>query len=180
MKRKSLWIMAALMACFCIVLSSCTEDENPPSPDPDPQPLPSVEPLDPVTCSARVDFGDISSLPAELQTALKKRIPNIQSNGGDADISFCKADEVGRYSQKLHSGTTTVVAMPGAASNMNEIIDLAGGVVPKQTELPIMFYGTQKYGQHYVMFDGGIPEGLTTDEKVLFYESRIIPPSSLA
>lgn len=178
MRTRSFFLLAALMACFSIVLNSCTDEDsaNPPSPESGSQLLPSVEALDPVTCTANVDFGDISHLPKELQTALKKRIPNISSNGGGADISFCKADEVGRYNQKLQSGTTTVVAMPGAASNMNEIIDLAGGVVPKQTELPIMFYGTQKYGQHYVMFDGGVPDWADTEEeKVLHYEQRLIP-----
>ena len=173
-------MLAMIIACFSsIILISCKDDDVDPTPTPEPsgpQLLPSVEELDPVTCTANVDFGDISGLPAELQTALRKRIPNIASNGGDADISFCKADEVEKYAQKLQSGTTTVVAMPGAASNMNEIIDIAGGVVPKQTQLPIMFYGTQKYGQHYVMFDGGVlDEADTEEEKVLHYEQRLIP-----
>ena len=179
MKQKSLWMLAVLMACFSLVLSSCVASDNPvvpPSPDPGPQLLPSVEPLDPVTCTANVDLGDISHLPKELQTALKKRIPNIISSGGAADISFCKADEVERYTQKLHSGATTVVAMPGTGADMSEIIDIAGGVVPKQTSMPIMFYGTQKWGQHYVMFDGGVPEEADTEEeKVLHYEKRLIP-----
>ena len=178
MKQKSLWMMAVLMmACFSLVLNSCTDEDdssNPPASGP--QLLPSVEELDPVTCNAKVDLGDISHLPIELQMALKKRIPNISSNGGDVDISFCKTNEVEKYTQKLKNGTTTVVAMPATGADMNEIIDIAGGVVPKQMDMPIMFYGTQKWGQHYVMFDGGVPnEADTEEEKVLYYEQRLIP-----
>ena len=177
MKRKSLWMKAMLVACFSIVLYSCTDDDsaNPPSPPSSgPQLLPSVEPLDPIRCSAKVDLGDISSLPAELQTAMRNRFTNLTSNG-EADICFCKPSETAKFANQLQSGATTIVAASGGGEDMSNIINIAGGVVPKQTELPIMFYGTQKWGQHYVMLDGRVPEGLTTEEKVTFYESRIIP-----
>lgn len=179
MKQKSLWMLTMLLACcISLVFSSCTDDDGveptPPAPE-GPTLLPSVEPIDPVQCSAKVDLGDISSLPEELQTALKNRFPNMTANG-DADICFCKASDVEKFSAELLKGTTTIVAMPGNGGAMDNIINLAGGVVPKKTALPIMFYGTQKWGQHYVMLDGGIPYDLnTTEEKVEFYERRIIP-----
>ena len=168
--------MAVLLACISIVFNSCKDDssDTPPSPS-EPQPLPSVEPLDPVTCTAKVDIGDISHLPKELQIAMRRRMINITSNEGNADICFFKADEVTKYSQKLNDGTM-VVAMPGTDANLNEIIDIAGGVVPKQMTMPIMFYATQKWGQHYVVLDGGVPEWATTEEeKVQYYEQRLIP-----
>lgn len=42
-------------------------------------------------CLAAVDFGDISNLPAELQTALRNRFPNLTSNS-DAAVRY---DNVG-------------------------------------------------------------------------------------
>lgn len=178
MKQKSLWMLTMLLACcISLVFSSCTDDDGveptPPSPE-GPTLDPSVEPIDPVQCTAAVEFGDISSLPEELQTALKNRFPNMTANG-DADICFCKASDVEKFSAQLLKGTTTIVAMPGNGGAMDNIINLAGGVVPKNTA-PILFYATQKWGQHYVMLDGGIPYDLnTTEEKVEFYERRIIP-----
>lgn len=174
MKQKSLWLLALLFACCtCLVFSSCSIDDNvtpvnPPSP-------PSDDPIDPVKCTARVDFGDISGLPEELQAAMKKRFPYLTSDG-DADITFIKADEAERFDLQLHSGSTIVV-MPGSGEQMNTIIDMAGGVVPKETALPILFYATQKWGQHYVMLDdGATPDPLAPKkEKVRFYERRIIP-----
>ncbi len=177
MKQKSLWMLTMLLACcISLVFSSCSDDDAvEPTPTPSgPTVDPSVEPIDPVQCTAVVEFGDISSLPEELQTALKNRFPNMTANG-DADICFCKASDVEKFSAQLLKGTTTIVAMPGNGGAMDNIINLAGGVVPKNTG-SILFYATQKWGQHYVMLDGGIPAGLTTTEdKVEFYERRIIP-----
>lgn len=174
MKQKSLWMLAILfVCCISFVFSSCSDDDdlspvNPPSP-------PSEEPIDPVQCMAKVDLGDISVLPEELQTALRKRFPNLTSTG-DADICFCKTSDTEEYANQLEKGTTTIVAMPGNGGDMSNIINMAGGVVPEKTILPIMFYATQKWGQHYVMLDGGVPSDLkTTEEKVLFYERRIVP-----
>jgi acyl-CoA-binding protein len=98
------------------------------------------------------------------------------TSDGDADITFIKADEAERFDLQLQSGSTVVV-MPGSGEQMNTIIDMAGGVVPKETNLPILFYATQKWGQHYVMLDdGATPDPLAPKkEKVLFYELRIIP-----
>ena len=80
MKKKFLWMMTAVMAC-CIsfTLASCSVEDNvTPGPKPEPAPVePTIEPIDPVRCEAKVDLGDISGLPAELQTALKKRMTNL-------------------------------------------------------------------------------------------------------
>ncbi|MCR5711496.1 MAG: hypothetical protein K6G46_03450 [Prevotella sp.] len=144
MKQKSLWMLAILFAC-CIsfVFSSCTDDDEvsptPPAPE-GPQLLPSVEPIDPVKCTAKVDLGDVSALPEELQTALRIRFPNLTSNE-EADICFCKPNETEKYTNQLQA-STTIVALPGNGEDMSNIIDIAGGVVPKKTALPIMFYGT--------------------------------------
>jgi hypothetical protein len=178
-KQKPIWMLAMLVACcICLAFTSCSDSDDPTPAPPapvGPQVDPSVEPIDPVQCLAAVDFGDISNLPAELQTALRNRFPNLTSNA-DAAISFCQASEVDRFSTQLLRGTTTIVAMPGNSGNMSRLIDIAGGVVPKNTATRILFYATQIWGQHYVMLDGGIPAYLTTTEdKVQFYERRIIP-----
>lgn len=179
MKKKFLWMMTAVMAC-CIsfTLASCAVEDNvPPSPTPEPPPPfdPKIEPLDPVICTATVNFGDISALPAELQTALKKRIVNIKSNG-EADICFCTVGEAEKYAKEQEKGTTIIVAMPTSGRDFNNLVKIAGEVVPNKTQLPVMFYASQKYGRHYLMLDGGVPEYVkTTEEKVLFYERRIIP-----
>lgn len=107
MKQKSLWVFALLFACCtCLVFSSCSIDDNevpvnPPSP-------PSDDPIDPVKCTAKVDFGDISGLPADLQAAMKKRFPNLTSDG-DADICFCQTSEVEKFTKRLEIGSTTIV-----------------------------------------------------------------------
>ena len=123
---------------------------------------------------ANVDLGNISSLPVELQTALIHRFPNLTATA-DASICFCQPHEENKFTHRLQNGTTTVVSMTGAAGDIDHIIDIAGGVVPKSQTNSIMFYATQKWGQHYVMLDGGVPEGLSTEEKVQFYERRIVP-----
>ena len=179
MKKKFLWMLTAIVAC-CIsfTLASCSVEDNvPPSPTPEPPaPFdPKIEPIDPVRCTAAVDMGDISGLPAELQTALKKRMVNLTSNG-EADICFCTVEEAEKYAKEQKKGTTIVVAMPAAGSEFNNLVNIAGGVIPNKTQLPVMFYASQKYGRHYLMLDDGVPEYVkTTEEKVTFYEKRIIP-----
>lgn len=174
MKQKFLWMMALLFACTSMLLSSCVEDNpvTPPSPSPfDPQ----IEPIDPVRCTATVNFGDISALPAELQTALKRRMVNLSTNG-EADICFCTADEVDKYTTEQKKGTTLIVAMPTVGGNFSNLVKIAGDVVSKNVGQPILFYASQKYGCHYLMLDGGVPENLdATEDKVLFYERRIVP-----
>ena len=140
--------------CTCLVFSSCSIDDNevpvnPPSP-------PSDDPIDPVKCTAKVDFGDISGLPADLQAAMKKRFPNLTSDG-DADICFCQTSEVEKFTKRLEIGSTTIVVTPTSGADMSNIIKISGGVVPKETALPILFYATQKYGQHYVMLEMAAP-----------------------
>ena len=180
MKKKFLWMMTAVMAC-CIsfTLASCAVEDNvPPSPTPEPPaPFdPKIEPLDPVRCTAAVDIGDISGLPAELQTALKKRMTNLVSSGAESDISFCAESETDKFKSHLQKGTTMIVASPAVGGDFSQIAKLAGGVLPSATQMPILFYATQKYGQHYLMLDGGEPDNLeTTEEKVEYYERRIIP-----
>ena len=179
MKKKFLWMMAAIMTC-CIsfTLASCSVDDNvTPTPKPEPAPVdPTIEPIDPVRCEATVDLGDISGLSAELQTALKKRMTNLVSSGEEAAISFCVAGEKDKFDSHLKKGTTAIVVAPAVGGDFSEIAKLAGGVLPSATQMPILFYATQKYGQHYLMLDGGEPDNLeTTEEKVDFYERRIIP-----
>ena len=179
MKKKFLWMMTAVMTC-CIsfTLASCSVEDNvTPGPKPEPAPVePTIEPIDPVRCEAKVDLGDISGLPAELQTALKKRMTNLVSSGAEADISFCVAGEKDKFDSHLKKGTTAIVVAPAVGGDFSEIAKLAGGVLPSATQMPILFYATQKYGQHYLMLDGGVPDNLeTTEEKVDFYERRIIP-----
>lgn len=174
MRKKNLWMLPMLIA-FCIssVFTSCC-DEDKPSYNPYPVPLPSVEPVDPITCNAKVYLGDISSLPTELQTVLRERFPNITTID-DADISFCKANEVDLFSSQLQKGSTTVVASNNG-SDMSQVINKAGGVVPQKTGGDILFYGTQKWGQHYVVLGNDMPEGFNTiDERKRYYENRVIP-----
>lgn len=180
MKKKFLWMLTAIVAC-CIsfTLASCAVEDNvPPSPTPEPPaPFdPKIEPIDPVRCTAAVDLGDISGLPAELQTALKKRMTNLVSSGSEAAISFCTESETDKFNSHIQKGTTMIVASPAVGGDFSEIAKLAGGVLPSATQMSILFYATQKYGQHYLMLDGGEPDNLeTTEEKVDFYERRIIP-----
>ena len=174
MRKKNLWMLPMLIA-FCIssVFTSCC-DEDKSSYNPYPVPSPSVEPVDPITCNAKVYLGDISSLPTELQTVLRERFPNITTID-DADISFCKANEVDQFSNQLQKGTTTVVASNNG-SDMSQVISKAGGVVPQKTGDDILFYGTQKWGQHYVVLGKDMPEGFNTiDERKRYYENRVIP-----
>jgi len=173
MKQKSIWVSAALLACSIgFVFTACSREN--PNPKPDPVP-PSVEPLDPVVCEAKVDLGDISSLPAELQTVLRERFPNLVSGEG-ADICFTAANDANKFANLLQSGSTIVVTLSGGIADMGAIADAAGGVLPKNSTLPILFYGAQKWGQHYVVVDRGIPEGYdTTEEKTLYYQARVIP-----
>ncbi|MBO7645771.1 MAG: hypothetical protein J6S52_02030, partial [Prevotella sp.] len=176
MKRQNyLLMLAALFACCTsLVFTSCCDNDDAASFNPDPVPSPSVEPVDPITCNAKVYLGDISSLPTELQTVLRERFPNITAID-DADISFCKANEVDLFSSQLQKGTTTVVASNNG-SDMSQVISKAGGVVPQKTGDDILFYGTQKWGQHYVVLGNDMPEGFNTiDERKRYYENRVIP-----
>ena len=70
---------AVMTCCISFTLASCSVEDNvTPGPKPEPAPVePTIEPIDPVRCEAKVDLGDISGLPAELQTALKKRMTNL-------------------------------------------------------------------------------------------------------
>ena len=176
MKRQNyLLMLAALFACCTsLVFTSCCDNDDAASYNPYPVPSPSVEPVDPITCNAKVYLGDISSLPTELQTVLRERFPNITTID-DADISFCKANEVDLFSSQLQKGTTTVVASNNG-SDMSQVISKAGGVVPQKTGDDIFFYGTQKWGQHYVVLGNDMPEGFNTiDERKRYYENRVIP-----
>ena len=176
MKRQNyLLMLAALFACCTsLVFTSCCDNDDAASYNPYPVPSPSVEPVDPITCNAKVYLGDISSLPTELQTVLRERFPNITTID-DADISFCKANEVDLFSSQLQKGTTTVVASNNG-SDMSQVISKAGGVVPQKTGDDILFYGTQKWGQHYVVLGNDMPEGFNTiDERKRYHENRVIP-----
>ena len=87
---------------------------------------------------------------------MKKRFPNLTSDG-DADICFCPTSEVEKFTKRLEIGSTTIVVTPTSGADMSNIIKISGGVVPKETALPILFYATQKYGQHYVMLEMAAP-----------------------
>ena len=165
------WMLAAVSACcICITVGSCSRKGDPPKPDPVP---PSVEPEDPTVCTAQVNLGDISSLPAELQAVLRKRFPNLVS-GDEADVCFTGASNAEEFSTRLASGSTTVVAIRGGLHNLNGIASVAGGVLPQNTGLPVLFYAAQKWGKHYAIL-GDVPEDFTTpEEKTLFYDSRVL------
>ncbi|MBR4242594.1 MAG: hypothetical protein IKR98_01635 [Bacteroidaceae bacterium] len=173
MKRSSLWMFATLFVCsISLAFTSCSKDDDnvvdPPQPS-GPVVDPSVEPLDPVVCNAKVNLGDISNLPDELQTVLKKRFPNLVS-GEEADICFCNAEDAERSNNYIQSGATTVMILPRSAVN------ISSGLIPHHSNnnLPIMFYAIQKYGKHYAVM-GELPEGFnTTEEKTMFYEERVI------
>ena len=166
---KLLRISAIALIC-CISLCSCDKENPEERTDHSSATLhPSVEPVDPVVCNAKVDLGDLSSLPAELQAVLKKRFPT--PGGGAADICFCSVGDVERIKEHLQNGTTTVVTMPGSTSNWGSAV---GGVFPNHKKDPVLFYASNKLGKHYAVM-GELPEGFDTpEEKTMYYEERVI------
>ena len=174
MKVRFVLIRAAMLAC-CIgfVLNSCSGNNLDPD-QPTPAVDPSVAPEDPTVCEAKVDLGDISSLPAELQAVLRKRFPNPAA-GGNADICFNSTGNVEHIAGQINSGATTVVMVHDGSANIGNIANAVGGVFPRNHQLPVMFYATQKWGKHYAVM-GELPEGFDTpEEKTMYYDSRVLP-----
>jgi len=160
-----------LVCCLGVVISACSKKSEDPKPRPTP---PSVEPEDPTVCNALVELGDISGLPAEFQAVLRKRFPNMAS-GEAASVCFTDPSNAEEFANRFKSGTTTVVTLSGGIANMSGIADAAGGVLPQNNNLPIMFYAAQKWGQHYAVL-GALPDGFeTSEEKTMYYDSRVLP-----
>lgn len=162
--KKIFWALSALLLCCSFVITSCTDNKE----DPERPVSPSVEPLDPVVCNAKVDLGDISSLPSELQTVLRKRFPNLAS-GESADVRFAGADGEA-FAGILKTGSTAVIALPGGTNLKN----YASAILHRGSQHPVLFYAAHKFGKHYAVLGELPPDFETTDEKTMFYEERVI------
>ena len=161
-----------MLAAFCISFAfiSCSKNRLDPKPSPTP---PSVEPEDPTVCTANVDLGNISILPVELQAALRKRFPNL-ATGDAADVCFTGATDVDKFSERLQKGSTVVAVSSGSLAGISGIASAAGGVLPKNGGLPVLFYAAHKLGKHYAIVGNVPPEFTTSEEKAMFYESRVL------
>lgn len=161
-----------MLAAFCISFAfiSCSKNRLDPKPSPTP---PSVEPEDPTVCTANVDLGNISILPLELQAALRKRFPNL-ATGDAADVCFTGATDVDKFSERLQKGSTVVAVSSGSLAGISGIADAAGGVLPKNSGLPVLFYAAHKLGKHYAIVGNVPPEFTTSEDKAKFYDSRVL------
>ena len=161
-----------MLAAFCISFAFISCSKIRPDPKPSPTP-PSVEPEDPTVCTANVDLGNISTLPVELQAALRKRFPNL-ATGDAADVCFTGAADVDKFSERLQKGLTVVAVSSGSLAGISGIADAAGRVLPKNSGLPVLFYAAHKLGKHYAIVGNVPPEFTTSEEKAMFYESRVL------
>lgn len=86
MKKLMLWVMAATLICSLGVFTSCSIDDNPAEPGREEKiPAHDIESLY-VTSQKPTFVGDISAMPADLQTAVRERFPNQVGSIEEAQV----------------------------------------------------------------------------------------------
>lgn len=86
MKRMMQWVMAATLICSLGVFTSCSIDDNPAEPGREEKiPAHDIESLY-VTSQKPTFVGDISAMPADLQTAVRERFPNQVGSIEEAQV----------------------------------------------------------------------------------------------
>ena len=121
MKRMKLWVLAAtLMISGLVMLTACTDNDDNSVPTSEEDATTYVASDYWATCNKPTYIGDISMMPADLQTAIRDRFPNQVASINEAEIAFVCIDNY-----DLDNWET---------ENLEELSELAGKLLEMQIE----------------------------------------------
>ncbi|MDO5295597.1 MAG: hypothetical protein Q4F00_02995 [bacterium] len=123
----------------------------------------SVE-LDPLEdCEASVYFGDISSLSADMQAALRERFPK-QTKAAEAEVLFCTQDELCRSAELRECrerGACIVIVKPEYGKDERKASSKSFGVSDELPGGDLLFHASRNNNQEYSVYgEHGVEDDL--------------------